>query len=292
MLNPPRVEWRYPKLIAHRGAGKDAPENTFAAFKVGAANGYTMFECDVKLSQDKVLFLLHDSTLDRTTNAQGLAKDRTWAELATLDAGHWHSPQYQGEKLMSFADLVDYILENRFRLDIEAKPNEGEAYETGAAIARYLKARMQKKIDQYIEIFFKEAPEQFFAKLHEELFQLPEPYCLKNQFLISSFSPEALRGAKESVAKIPRALLIDDWSQGEDAVWETLEQLECRGVITNYQIITPEFLEKCHKAGRFVMVYTANKMPEILALLDQGIDSVITDNMDAVKQYKRIKVDE
>ncbi len=291
MLNPPRVEWRYPKLIAHRGAGKDAPENTLAAFKVGADHGYTMFECDVKLSQDKTLFLLHDSTLDRTTNTQGLAKERDWGKLAALDAGSWHSPSYKGERLITFATLVDYILANRFRLDIEAKPNDGEDYETGAAIALYLKSRMQKKMDQYVELFFKESRKQFFTKLHEALIQTPEPYSLKNQFLISSFSPEALRGAKESVPQIPRALLIDDWSEGEKAVWEMLERLECRGVITNYRIITPAFLKKCHEAGRFVMVYTANQMPRILDLLEMGVDSVITDNMQAVKAYKGLPLE-
>ena len=72
----------YPKLIAHRGAGKDAPENTLAAFRLGAQHGYTMFECDVKLSKDKELFLLHDDDLDRTTNGKGLAKVVTWQELS------------------------------------------------------------------------------------------------------------------------------------------------------------------------------------------------------------------
>ena len=61
--------WPYPRWIAHRGAGKLAPENTLAAFRVGANYGYRMFECDAKLSADGVLFLMHDTTLRRTTNA-------------------------------------------------------------------------------------------------------------------------------------------------------------------------------------------------------------------------------
>ena len=61
--------WPYPRWIAHRGAGKLAPENTLAAFRQGAQHGYRMFECDVKLSVDGVPFLLHDATLGRTTNA-------------------------------------------------------------------------------------------------------------------------------------------------------------------------------------------------------------------------------
>ena len=71
--------WPYPRWIAHRGAGKLAPENTLAAFRLGAQHGYRMFECDAKLSSDGVLFLLHDATLERTTNGHGAAGERSMA---------------------------------------------------------------------------------------------------------------------------------------------------------------------------------------------------------------------
>ena len=67
------MNWPYPLWIAHRGAGKLAPENTLAAFRQGASFGYRAFECDVKLSADGQLFLLHDATLDRTTDGRGVA---------------------------------------------------------------------------------------------------------------------------------------------------------------------------------------------------------------------------
>jgi len=67
------LPWPYPRWIAHRGAGKLAPENTLAAFRLGAAHGYRAFECDVKLSADGVPFLLHDATLERTTSGRGPA---------------------------------------------------------------------------------------------------------------------------------------------------------------------------------------------------------------------------
>ena len=89
--------WPYPLWIAHRGAGKLAPENTLAAFRVGASRDYRAFECDVKLSADGVPFLLHDSSLDRTTSGHGLASNRTWQELSQLDAGGWHSRTFAGE---------------------------------------------------------------------------------------------------------------------------------------------------------------------------------------------------
>ena len=86
--------WPYPFWIAHRGAGKLAPENTLAALRLGAQHGYRMFECDAKLSADGVPFLMHDTTLTRTTNASEklaahastIAGDHAWAALSQFDA--------------------------------------------------------------------------------------------------------------------------------------------------------------------------------------------------------------
>ena len=84
-MNPSLSEWPYPSLIAHRGAGKQAPENTLSAMRLGAKHGFKMVEFDVKLSQDGAAILLHDDTIDRTSNAQGLASSYTLAELLNFD---------------------------------------------------------------------------------------------------------------------------------------------------------------------------------------------------------------
>ena len=84
--------WPYPRWVAHRGAGKLAPENTLAAFRHGAGLGWRAFECDVKLSADGVPFLLHDATLERTTDGTGHVGAHTLAELRAVDAGaRWTS---------------------------------------------------------------------------------------------------------------------------------------------------------------------------------------------------------
>ncbi len=80
--------WPYPKFCAHRGAGKLAPENTLAAFRLGYEHGYRMAEFDVKLSADGVAFLLHDDTLDRTTNCQGARRRADVARVGTRRRGH------------------------------------------------------------------------------------------------------------------------------------------------------------------------------------------------------------
>src|SRR5690606_41963235 len=83
--------WPYPRLIAHRGGGKLAPENTLAAFQCGANHGFEMFQCDVKSAADGALFLLHDTKQDRNTTGQGVAGAQDWGASARPGAGRWHS---------------------------------------------------------------------------------------------------------------------------------------------------------------------------------------------------------
>ena len=74
--------WPYPRWIAHRGAGKLAPETTLAPFRLGARHGYRMFECDAKLSADGVVFLMHDALLTRTTSGSGTGGGLPWSQLS------------------------------------------------------------------------------------------------------------------------------------------------------------------------------------------------------------------
>jgi glycerophosphoryl diester phosphodiesterase len=128
-----RPHWPYPRWIAHRGAGRLAPENTLAAFRMGAQHGYRMFECDVKLSADGVPFLMHDATLARTTrapaslDARGNAGDHPWAVLSQLDAGGWHSRAFAGEPLPTLDNVARFCLRNGHCLNIEIKPTPGTA---------------------------------------------------------------------------------------------------------------------------------------------------------------------
>ena len=107
--NIPLDPWPYPCWIAHRGAGTLAPENTLAAFRLGAEHGFGMFECDVKLSADGEPFLLHDSELDRTTNGQGEAGALNWDALSRLDAGSWHGRVHAGEPLLRLESLSRWL---------------------------------------------------------------------------------------------------------------------------------------------------------------------------------------
>lgn len=237
--------WPLPFWIAHRGAGRLAPENTLAAFRLGASHGYRAFECDVKLSADDVPFLLHDATLQRTTAAQGVAGHLPWSALSRIDAGGWHSRAHAGEPLPSLESLAAYLRANHFALDLEIKPTPGTERHTGQVVGREA-ARLWAGDD---------APPLMF----------------------SSFRPESLAGVRETASHIPRALLLDTLRQG----WlEVAQQEGCMAVITNYNVMSTQALAQIHGAGMCGLVYTVNDPAPAAWLQSIGIDGIITDAVD------------
>ncbi|MCF8207071.1 MAG: glycerophosphodiester phosphodiesterase [Methylotenera sp.] len=236
--------WPYPLWLAHRGAGKLAPENTLAAFRLGAGFGYRAFECDVKLSRDGEAFLLHDDTLERTTSGQGSPAEQDWAALARLDAGAWHSPPYAGEPLPRFAQIAAFCQANGCALNIEIKPCPGEDARTGAAVAR-------------------EA-----ARLWADAAVPP---------LLSSFRPDALAAARDAEPALPRGLLLDELWAG----WpEAAEALDVVAVITNWRLMDRSLIEQLHARGWRALVYTVNDAAVAERLIADGIDGIITDAVD------------
>jgi len=107
-------------IWAHRGASADAPENTLAAFALAESQGADGLEFDVQLSADGVPVVIHDETLQRTTNGRGRVAASRWADLAELDAGRWFAPRFAGEGVPSLAQVLDWAGE-RLRLNLELK---------------------------------------------------------------------------------------------------------------------------------------------------------------------------
>ncbi len=238
------MSWCYPLWIAHRGAGKLAPENTLAAFRLGASHGYRAFECDVKLSADGVPFLLHDATLQRTTPEAGPAAERSWSELSRLDAGGWHSRAFAGEPLPSLDAVARYCLRNGYALNIEVKPTPGHNEETGRVVAQ-----------------------------HAASLWADEP--LKP--LLSSFQADALAAARIAEPSLPRALLLDSLRDGWLA---EAQDLGCVAVVANFRVLDAAVIAQAHAAGLRVASYTVNEPADAQRLLDAGIDGLITDAVD------------
>ncbi|MEP7058444.1 MAG: glycerophosphodiester phosphodiesterase [Caldimonas sp.] len=242
--NGASAPWPCPLWIAHRGAGKLAPENTLAAFRLGAAHGYRAFECDVKLSADGVPFLLHDSTLRRTTSGDGDASAQAWAELARLDAGAWHSRAFAGEPPPSLEAIARFCIANDYALNIEIKPSPGREVETGRIVAA-------------------EAARLWTGAA------LPP--------LLSSFRADALEAARAAAPNLPRALLFDTLREG----WfEQAKALDCAAVVTAYPLIDALLVARLHAVGMRALVYTVNDPAEVQRLCGFGIDGIITDAVD------------
>jgi glycerophosphoryl diester phosphodiesterase len=237
-------DWPYPRWIAHRGAGKQAPENTLAAFRLGAAHGYRMFECDVKLSADGVPFLMHDATLERTTNGTGTGGDQPWRDLSLLDAGSWHSRAYAGEPLASLGNLASYCLHNGYFLNIEIKPTPGTEALTGQVVA--------------------DAAARLWAGAAVPPF-------------LTSFQPDALKAAQAAQPQLPRGLLLDNWRDG----WlETARSLACTALVCNHALWDAASVSQAREAGFRTLSYTVNDEWAVQRLLDLGTDGIITDRTD------------
>ncbi len=237
-------QWPYPRFAAHRGAGKLAPENTLAALKHGHSLGYRMAEFDVKLSADGVAFLLHDATLQRTTNGWGRADALTWRELAQLDAGAWHSRPFAGEPLPTLGAVASFCRANGVAVNVEIKPAPGRERETGAALA----------LDAA----------QFWSD------SATPP-------LLSSFSELSLAAAQETVPELPRACLFNrlpaDWR-------ERCAALGCVAIDVKHTALRPKIVEEAHALGLAVVTWTVNDPDRAKQLAQWGVDTIITDAVD------------
>ena len=250
--------WPYPRWIAHRGAGKLAPENTLAAFRLGAAHGFRMFECDVKLSSDGIPFLLHDAGLERTTNAaqrwgsNGSALNfsggaHSWYALSQLDAGAWHSTPFAGEPLPTLEAIARFCISNHFLLNIEIKATPGTERATGEVVARHA------------------------ARLW--LGQETPP-------LLSSFDVESLHGALAAVPALPRALLVDQLpDRSWDACLQQAQDLQCRALVCHYSLWNAERCSQAAGAGLQALCYTVNTAEDAQRLEALGVAGIITDQV-------------
>ncbi len=119
------ITWPYPAIVAHRGGGKLAPENTLEAIDVGARLDLKMIEFDAKLFADNVVFLLHDDDVDRTSNGHGAAKSMTYADLHRLDAGSWFGEKFACARMQTLAQVHERCVTLGLMANVEIKPVSG-----------------------------------------------------------------------------------------------------------------------------------------------------------------------
>lgn len=239
--------WPWPRWIAHRGGGYAAPENTLSGILLAAFSGLKMVEFDVKLSQDGIPFLLHDDTLDRTTNGTGKAADMPWKALSQLDAGSAFDPRFDEDTLPSLAEVATVLRDHGLAANVEIKPCAGREAETGRIVAT--------------------ACAQHFARA-----ALPP--------LLSSFSEAALLAAQAAAPTLPRGLLLADWPDD----WLARAQRVGATVLNvAHDHLTPDRIAAIHAAGLAVMAWTVNDAATANALLAAGVAGLCTDDLDLAR---------
>jgi glycerophosphoryl diester phosphodiesterase len=242
-----------PVVYAHRGGAGLAPENTMTAFDTGLAAGADGIELDVRLALDGVAVVIHDSTVDRTTDAVGLVDARTAGELAGLDAGC------------------------RFELD-GAYPFRGHGI--GVPSLRAVLERHQG-VAVIIEL---KSPDPRLAKA--VVGDIHAAGAL-GRATVGSFQKGALDGVRALDPAIRTGADMDDVRSGlatapggDRLVKPAFDAFQVPELYAGTRVVTPEFIARAHEAGVTVMVWTVNQADQMRRLLDWGVDGLITDRPD------------
>jgi glycerophosphoryl diester phosphodiesterase len=230
-----------PRIIGHRGAAGHAPENTLISLRTAATLGARCVEFDIHLSSDGVPVLLHDDTLDRTTNGKGPVAAHGVDQLRTLDAGSWFGDGFAGERLPTLEDAIRLLAQLGLGANVEIKPSPGTETDTGYAVGRMLR-------------------EQWPGAL-------PPP-------LISSFALESLAAARAAAPGVSRALLVrslnEDWAR-------SMRELDCRILHCREKALTASAAEQVLRSGFRLNAFTVNDKSRAERLFGWGVGSVISD---------------
>jgi glycerophosphoryl diester phosphodiesterase len=231
---------RLPWVIAHRGASAVAPENTMAAFRRAVAMGVDCIETDLHLSRDGRLIIIHDTTLERTTNGDGLVKNFTFSELRQLDAGRWFSEDFAGERLPGVEELLDLAGQTDLSLYLEIKGGAG--YGVERAVISALRGRKEAKAA-----------------------------------VVLCFDPSVLDRMHQLDRLLMTGLLFE--SGGEDMVREAV-RVGARQIAPRGDFVTPELLADSHRRGLKVIAWTINEPAQMRALASAGVDGIMTNHPD------------
>ncbi|MGH6609976.1 MAG: glycerophosphodiester phosphodiesterase [Burkholderiaceae bacterium] len=252
-----RSAWPYARVIAHRGGGTLAPENTIAAIKVGIEHGYRAIEFDAMLAAD-VPVLMHDPTLERTALMAGTIAEQPAAALARVDVGTWHSPRFAGETVPTLEQTLRFCRENGVWPNIEIKPAPGFDAATGAAVANTT------------------------ARVYADLIRVGDDRAERVDQrvpLLSSFSSAALIAAREAVPDLPRGWLIAE----APANWrDELDRLACVALHTDHRRLTPQLARSINESGAWLFCYTVNSVERAKEIFEWGVDALCTDRIDLI----------
>ncbi len=230
-----------PLVIAHRGSSGVAPENTLASFELAVSQGATAVECDVVLSADAVPIVIHDTTLDRTTNGSGAVSTLAWSDLARLDAGSWKDPKYGPERLVRLGDLLRQA-NGRARVIIELKAGD---------------------------------PDTLAQTTLEAIEANPGV-----DTAVISFVPAVVEAVRRAIPGVAVGYLYSrhwPWATDHADVISRARAIGAHFVSPEYSLATDELCSVAHRAGMPVSVWTCNDPESMRGLALAGVDAITTD---------------
>lgn len=218
-----------------------SPENTLIALKKAVNQGAQCVEFDVMLTRDGVPIVMHDETVDRTTNGSGRVCDLDSAEIAVLDAGSWFSDEFSGETVPTLAEWLQCASQLRCSLNIEMKARSNQAMQLAESVNRHLQQYWQD--------------------------DLPKP-------LISSASKPCLRAMHRVNPEAQLGYICQYWPIRP--VW-LLRRLHCVSLHVYYKRLTPSRIQKIRDSGFEVLAFTVNNPDDIEKFLAWGLTGVFSD---------------
>lgn len=256
------------KIIAHRGASAYTPENTLTAFAKAIELGANMIELDVRQTKDGHLIVIHDATVDRTTNGKGRVGDLTIDEIRALDAGSWFSDKFKNEKIPLLEEVLIFIPDS-IELLIEIKENTKSSPNIE---------------DNVIELIRKYKPAVTrYGELNEAVGAV-------NRVIIKSFEDVILDSFRKSAPEIPLlkifvcdidflGLVIEKGLRLGSALNDRVQYLQSHWLCT-----TESYIKKTHERGYTIFAWDLNNESRMKKLIELGIDGIETDYPDLLKK--------
>ncbi|MEH7379970.1 glycerophosphodiester phosphodiesterase family protein [Bacillus sp. JJ1533] len=238
--------------VAHRGASGYAPENTIAGFDVAVDMKADYIEIDVQRSKDGELVLIHDTTVDRTTDGTGKVGDLTFEKLRSLDAGSWKGEQFAGEQIPTFEEILE---------------------------------RYRGKVGIFIELkapeLYPGIEEQVAEALRERNLDKPQ----NEKILIQSFNFESMKKMNELLPNVPIGVIT---SNRADTTMEALQEFSTYADWFNphYGMVTEELVNQVHSLGMKIGSWTVRSQEAADFLFEMKVDAIVTDYPDYVDPGK------
>ena len=231
-----------PIIFGHRGAPVHAPENTLASFQQALLAGAPAIELDAKLTADQQVVVLHDATLDRTTNGYGQLAAHTLSQVRELDAGGWFSPAFRGEKVPTLADVFDLVRD---------------------------KALINVELTNY---------QTTNDALVEKVVELVRQFRLESSVLFSSFNPQNLLRSRRLIPEVPLGFLILEGQAGWFSRNMATRFIAYDALHPSQKDVSPRMVQNQHQRHKLVHVWTVNQPDEISKLVAWEVDGIFTDD--------------